>query len=142
MLNEEQKKALKEMSASVTRYIIEQVEACKAEEMMSDISVSMTAYLTAISEMSEPTLSELAARMGRSKPSATIAVDKLEEKGYVQRVQANDDRRSFHIRLTEKGRHFSELKKTAELKICEKISRALSDEEIKQFIAINKKIFE
>lgn len=141
MLNEEQKRSLKGITASVTRYIMEQVEACKAEEMMSDLSVSMSAYLREISDIGEPTLSELSLRTRRSKPSVTIAVDKLEEKGYVRRVQADDDRRSFHIRLTEKGKRFSELKKTTEHKMYEKISNALTDEEIRQFIGIIQRVF-
>lgn len=141
MLTKDQKKALREIAADVTRYILEQIDACKAEEMMSDISISMSTYLREIFQMNNPTLSELAAHMRRSKPSVTIAIDKLESKGYVERVQADQDRRSFHIHLTEKGKRFNEINRSIEEKFDDKISSSLSDQEILQMVALIKKMF-
>jgi len=141
MLSEEQKKTLKELSANVIRYVMDQIENCRIEEMVNDISFVLSLYLKKIAEMNNPTLSELAVHMKRSKPSVTIAVDKLESKGYIQRVQSDRDCRSFHLHLTEKGRRFNEAQKTTEYKLYEKVSNSLTEEEMKQFLAINKKIF-
>jgi DNA-binding MarR family transcriptional regulator len=141
MLNEEQKQSLKNITSNVIRYVMDQIESYRIEEMVNDISFTLSLYLKEIAEMNNPTLSELALHMKRSKPSVTIAVDKLESKGYVKRVQADQDRRSFHIHLTEKGKLFNEAQKTTENILYEKISNTLSDEETRQFIALNKKIF-
>jgi DNA-binding MarR family transcriptional regulator len=141
MLNEENKKSLKEVSAKLIRYIMDQIESCRAEEMVNDISFVLSLYLKEIVELSNPTLGELATHMKRSKPSVTIAVDKLESKGYIQRVQADHDKRSFHLHLTEKGKRFSEAQITTEQKLFEMISNSLNEQEIKQLIEINKKLF-
>lgn len=141
MLNKEQKRALSELSRMVIKTIMDEIKSVKAEKMVDNISLPMTIYMREVVEMGNPTLSELAARMGRSKPSVTIAIDKLERMGYVKRIQADKDRRSFHIHLTDKGRQLSKTRKTIEDSFDHKISSALNDREIVQFIALNKKIF-
>ena len=140
MLSEEQNKSLKELSTKLIRHIMDQIENCRIEEMVNDISFVLSLYLKEIAEMNTPTLSEIAAHIKRSKPSVTIAVDKLESKGYIKRVQSNRDRRSFHIHLTEKGKRFHEAQKTTEYKMYEKLNSSLNEEEMKQLIAIYKKI--
>ena len=140
MLSENQKKSLKELTANVIHYILDEIESCRVEEMMNDISFVLSLYLKEIAEMNNPTLSELARHMKRSKPSVTIAVDKLEGKGYIRRVQSDQDRRSSHIHLTEKGKRFKEAQQTVEVKLFEKISNTLNEEEVKQWITIHKKL--
>ncbi|MGH3004230.1 MAG: MarR family winged helix-turn-helix transcriptional regulator [Gaiellaceae bacterium] len=49
-------------------------------------------------------LSDLAARMGTSAPTASRAVDVLVEMGHVERLPDPDDRRALQIELTEAGR--------------------------------------
>lgn len=49
------------------------------------------------------TVSNLAAILGLSLPSVTIAVKKLEQKGFVEKARSAEDGRSAHISLTEKG---------------------------------------
>lgn len=141
MLSEEQKKSLKELSTNIIRYVVDQIESCRVEEMVNDVSFTLSLYLKELAELDKPTLSELAKHMKRSKPSAKVALDKLEKKGYIRRVRADRDRRSSHIHLTEKGRKFNDAQKITEYKLYEKVSDTLTDKEIKMLIAINKKIF-
>lgn len=51
----------------------------------------------------QSTVSSLAAVLGLSLPSVTIAVKKLEKKGLVEKARSAADARSAHIGLTEKG---------------------------------------
>jgi DNA-binding MarR family transcriptional regulator len=141
MLSDEKKKQLVDLTTEIIRYVMDQVETCRAEELVHDISLNMSAYLKEISEMQNPTLSELAVRMKRSKPTVTIAIDKLEAKDYVRRVQSDDDRRSFHIHLTDKGTRFAEVKNTCQDALYKKISESLNEQEVEQMISLNKKIF-
>lgn len=46
----------------------------------------------------------LAARLGVTRGSLSVMIDRLEEKGFVSRKAAEDDRRSTMVFLTEKGR--------------------------------------
>lgn len=141
MISEEQKKALQKISAGVIRYVMDEIESSRVEDMVNDISFTQSLYLKEIAELGNPTLSELALHMRRSKPSVTIAVDKLESKGYIRREQADADKRSFHIHLAAKGKKFYQAQKTAENKLYDKINQTLSEAETKQLIAIYKKLF-
>ena len=50
------------------------------------------------------TVSEIAEYLKISKPSATIAVNKLENKGYLKKQGSDDDGRIVHVTLTKEGR--------------------------------------
>lgn len=49
------------------------------------------------------TMNELAERIGITMGTATVAVSKLTEKGFIARVRSNSDRRKVFVSLTPKG---------------------------------------
>ena len=49
------------------------------------------------------TMNELAERIGITMGTATVAVSKLTEKGFIARVRSNTDRRKVFVSLTPKG---------------------------------------
>lgn len=51
----------------------------------------------------EMTPSEIAQSLLLTLGTVTTSLNKLEDKGYVQRVRSNTDRRVVHVSLTEKG---------------------------------------
>jgi DNA-binding MarR family transcriptional regulator len=55
----------------------------------------------------EPTITELARHLRLDKSSVTGMIDRAEERGLVQRVASERDRRSIHIRMTELGRELA-----------------------------------
>jgi DNA-binding MarR family transcriptional regulator len=59
--------------------------------------------LETIEHLSNPTPTELSRELNISKPSVSVAIDKLVAAGYVRKVQSDEDRRSFHIHLTSKA---------------------------------------
>lgn len=48
-------------------------------------------------------MKELAAKIGVTTGTLTITIDKLEKKGFVERIPNPDDRRSYFITLTNNG---------------------------------------
>ena len=69
-----------------------------------DLSVSEFHLLEAVAQNSDQnTVSGLATHFGISLPSVSAAVKKLGNKGYVQKIKSDEDERSAHIALTEKG---------------------------------------
>jgi DNA-binding MarR family transcriptional regulator len=76
---------------------------------------SMTATqriaLIEISEADPLRLNDLAARIGSSAPTASRAVDALDELGLVTRTTDADDRRAVRIELTEAGRRLVDERK-------------------------------
>ena len=73
--------------------------------------------------------------------SLTSILNKMEEKGLVERKVLNGNRRSFHIFLTEKGHQQQALVQNAFQSI-EKIALSgISDEDYQQFLSVYSKIF-
>ena len=96
-------------------------------------------YLDTIAGLDHPTFSDLAKRMAVSKPSVTAIVGKLMQKGYVEKVQSAEDRRSFHLLLTEKGQALSQMHANIHRRIAEHFTRALDEHELRQFAQLLKK---
>lgn len=70
----------------------------------ADLSIREFHILEAIAKNNGTnTVSGLAAYLGITLPSVTIAIKKLESKGYIQKIKSYEDARSVHIELTEKG---------------------------------------
>ena len=73
--------------------------------------------------------------------SLTSILNKMEEKGLVERKVLNGNRRSFHIFLTEKGHEQQTLVQDAFQSI-EKIAlSSISDEDYQQFLSVYSKIY-
>lgn len=83
----------------------------KSEEMAikelkngSDLSVSEMHTLVAIGRQQPKPMSDVAAELMISVSTLSIAISKLEGRGYVSRMKNESDRRVVRIALTEKGR--------------------------------------
>jgi DNA-binding MarR family transcriptional regulator len=82
-----------------------------------------------INQLHNPNLTELAAEMSLTKPTVKVAIDKLIEKDYIYRVQSDEDRRTAHLHLTEKGKQINEMHDYAHQRLAELISKKLGDTE-------------
>jgi DNA-binding MarR family transcriptional regulator len=69
-----------------------------------DISIIEWYILRALYEQDGQHASELARAVGRAATSFTPNLDKLQNKGLIERRPDPNDRRAVHIYLTEKGR--------------------------------------
>src|SRR6185295_14786673 len=73
--------------------------------LLSARQASILDHLDAV----EPTsLNELAAHMGVTASTMSIAIDRLEQSGYVVRERETSDRRRLGLRLTEAGERVRE----------------------------------
>lgn len=70
-----------------------------------NLSISEIHFLEAVSKGKEKgyTVSEIADELGITKPSVTVAVNKLEKKGYLEKRQCQDDGRAVRVFLTREG---------------------------------------
>lgn len=73
--------------------------------------------------------------------SLTIILNKMEEKGLIERRILNGNRRSFHIFLTEEGKKKQQLVADAFLEIEKKALPNISEKEYEQFISVYQKIY-
>ena len=85
---------------------------------------------------------DLEIETGLKKASITGIIDTLSEKGFVERVKAEDDRRKNYIRLTQKS---LDLKKEIEhnvKEINEIMTKGISQEELNHFYDVIERIKE
>lgn len=97
-------------------------------------------YLNTLSKLGNPTLTELANSLRLSKPSVTVLVDKLIQKGYVYKVKSDEDRRSQHLHLAEKGLAFYEAYQQVYDRLSDAIKAKLTPTEVVIFKEILAKI--
>src|SRR5215218_7710666 len=67
------------------------------------LSRHQASILDHLDEIEPTTVMELAAHMGVTAGTMSLAVDRLEKKGYVVRLKDATDRRRVHVRLTTAG---------------------------------------
>jgi DNA-binding MarR family transcriptional regulator len=102
------------------------------ESELTDLSMKQVVYLETISRMDSPTFSDLARELHVSKPSVTAIYTKLHEKGYINKVQSAEDKRTFTIHLTEKGSSLQKVHEHLHQKIARYFASVLSAEELAQ----------
>jgi DNA-binding MarR family transcriptional regulator len=102
------------------------------ESGLAELSMKQIVYLDTIARLERPTFSELAAQFSVSKPSVTAIIARLIQKGYVQKIKSDADRRVSHILLTEKGRRLSEAHQNFHRKIARHFAAILEPDEMRQ----------
>jgi DNA-binding MarR family transcriptional regulator len=114
-------------------------ETLKKYDFM-DLTQQQLHYLQVIIRMKNPTLSELARELSLTRPTVTVLVDKLVEKGYVKRVKSDEDRRSMHLHIDKKGAGIELLRDTAYERLADKINARLNEKEAGTLTGLLRKI--
>lgn len=109
---------------------------------LSDLSDRQLSYLDAIFHLENPTLTVLAQRLAVSKPSASVIVERLTEKGFVERVRSTDDGRAYFLRLTRHGRKCARLHDSIHSRFALKVRKVLDGRELDQLALLLNKIID
>jgi len=109
-------------------------------EGLSQLTFSQFQYLEAIHSLGVTTTTELAALLKITKASVTAGINTLVRLGFVTKTQSDLDRRVFHIHLTEAAQRLAQARDNALEEYGALVSRALSEEEARQFEALLKKL--
>ncbi|ACL69163.1 MarR family winged helix-turn-helix transcriptional regulator [Halothermothrix orenii] len=107
---------------------------------LADLTVKQLHYLDVIKKYKKPTFTDLAEEMGVTKPTVTLAVNKLINQGYVKKVQSAEDRRVYHLLLTEMGERVVDVHDKAHRDFARQFMKCLNDEELNQLVTIFKKV--
>ena len=103
------------------------------------VTVSEAHFIEAIGKSEGTTVSELAALLNIAVPTATVAVKKLESKGYVQKIRCNEDARRSIITLTDSGKKVDRAHGLFHRRMVRNISGGFSETEKEVLLAsINK----
>ncbi|HHX72931.1 MAG TPA: MarR family transcriptional regulator [Clostridiales bacterium] len=114
-----------------TYHLIERVEENSVKKMRDgNLSINEVHVLEAVGKTGEPrTISELAADLDISLPSATVAVNKLVSKGFLEKQRGEVDGRQVLISLTKEGKTIDRVHRFFHEQMVKKVASELSDEE-------------
>jgi DNA-binding MarR family transcriptional regulator len=137
---EDRKKLIEEIMASF--YAMKnKVYSNKSQSRSgAHITHSQLFVLGIIEKNNDIGIKEIAKKLNISSSAATQLVDGLVESGYVTRKHNPKDRRALHLELSTKGwKYVSDFKNRC-IKSMMALFGALSDKELKTYIALHKKI--
>jgi DNA-binding MarR family transcriptional regulator len=118
----------------------EMEELAREQLNIKELTTAQMHYLEIINEMSNPNITELATEMRLTKPTVTVALDKLIQKGYVTKIQSDEDRRSSHLHLTKKGMQINQMHECAHTQFAELMQETLEPEELEQLTVLLEKL--
>src|SRR3954470_1817620 len=98
----------------------------QSQRMLSRHQASILDHLD---ELEPTTVMDLAAHMGVTPATMSLAIDRLERKGYVVRLRDAKDRRRVHVRLTTAGVRVREASSVLDPTRVGSLVARLSDEE-------------
>jgi len=88
------------------------------------------------------TVSEIAAGLNITRPSATVAVNKLEKKGYVTKIACEHDGRVVKVRLTREGKKIDAYHSYYHRHMVREMTKDMTDEEKAILLSATKKLNE
>jgi DNA-binding MarR family transcriptional regulator len=105
-----------------------------------DFTARQIVYIETINTLGNPNLGEIAKALKLSKPSVTAIVDKLASKGYIEKFQSDEDRRSFHVHLSAKGNMLVRMHEKTHNKIIDLLQNNLDSKDLKKLVTILNKV--
>ena len=95
-------------------------------ESSNTLSAHQASILDHLDTVEPMSLNDLAAHMGVTASTMSLAVDRLERAGYVVRERSTVDRRRLHLRLTDAGDRVKEASSVLEPDLVATLLRQLS----------------
>jgi len=93
------------------------------------LSRHQASILDHLDELEPTTLMDLAGHMGVTGATMSLAIDRLERKGYVVRLRDAKDRRRVHLRLTTAGVRIKEASSVLDPERVQRLVSRLSDKD-------------
>ena len=104
-------------------------------EKWQDREASLTTVETFCMEiiyyLGKPTINEFAKMANISSPNAAYKVNNLIKKGYIKKVQSQEDKREYHLEVTEKYKNYYNISYDYVNVVMERIKERFSEDELK-----------
>ena len=102
----------------------------KIQSRETSLTTVETFCIETIYAMDNPTVSEFASFINISSPNAAYKINSLIKKGYLRKVQSEDDKREYHLEVTEKYLSYYNLSTSYIDEVSERIKSRFTEEEI------------
>lgn len=97
-------------------------------------------YIELIDKNENISVSEISRMLDLKKSTVSIAVNQLIEQDIVLKIQSDDDKRFYFLKLTDKGNKIMQMHKQVHRNTIKKILTILDQNEVEKFIEIVNKI--
>jgi len=123
--------ALNNILVEVYHNILHLEEQALKNSNKIQLSISEMHLIEVVGEKAETgcTISEIARKLKITRPSATIAVNKLEKKGYVEKFNCENDGRFVRVHLTKEGSKINAFHSYYHHNMVKEISEEFTEEE-------------
>jgi len=95
----------------------------------ASLTMVETLCVETILALGRPTVNEFASFMCVSPPNAAYKVNSLVKKGYIRRVQSPEDRREFHLEVTQKYIDYYNISTRYLVEVMDRVARRFTPEE-------------
>ena len=102
----------------------------KFEKREASLTTVESYSVECIKALGEPTVQEFAIMMGISAPNAAYKVNALVQKGYIEKIQDENDHREFHLRPTRKFWEYYDVSYRYWKKVEERCKKRFTPEEM------------
>ncbi|WP_258206915.1 MarR family winged helix-turn-helix transcriptional regulator [Paenibacillus radicibacter] len=137
VLDQEQKKD--RLSTLVSNHM-NQIVASYTRNLENELTAPQYFIIMTLANEGRKNSSELAALLSISLSSVTNLTNKLVNKGYIQRMESEEDRRQIYLHLTNAGRELETKIQEKYREINDRLWTNFSDQELDQLIASYEKM--
>ena len=102
------------------------------QDREASLTTVETFCMETIQALGNPTVNEFASFMCISAPNAAYKVNSLVKKGYLEKVQSADDRREYHLNVTQKYMDYYNISSSYMVEVMDRISRRFPPEVCQQ----------
>ncbi len=102
----------------------------KIQQRETSLTTVETYCIEIIHAMGTPTIGEFASFIQISSPNAAYKVNSLIKKGYVRKVQSEDDKREYHLEVTDKYYEYYNMNAVYVKKVTERMRERFTKEEL------------
>lgn len=95
----------------------------------ASLTTMETFCVETIMALGRPTVNEFASFMRISPPNAAYKVNSLVKKGYIRRIQSPEDRREFHLEVTQKYIEYYNISTNYLVEVMDRVSKRFTPEE-------------
>lgn len=111
--------------------VLQEVEEWKVKKNGHlNLSISELHLMEIVGEYEDgATISDIAKDLSFTLPTITVAINKLEKKGYVTKTKSKEDKRMVYVSLTKMGKKIDNVHRYIHLKMAREIEKELEEDE-------------
>ena len=102
------------------------------QDREANLTTVETFCMETIQALGKPTVNEFATFMRISPPNAAYKVNSLIRKGYIEKVQSENDKRSYYLEVTQKYQDYYNVSSSYMETVMDRIAHRFSPEECLQ----------